>query len=615
VGERRHATSDHEILAFPHVEAPSVLHARTFRSSREVLTRSLPRPREDLVVRWDRACSEPTLSDRAGRAVPAGSDPRIRCLWACGAVLKYSQLDRQEGLPAELPIEELVAELYARWGTRAAERLMGPTAWIIWDGARQRLVAARDRLGTVGLYYAVTDRTFLLAQRLEPLLARLQTRSVNECSVVRFLHGKAPLDGQTFYEGVGAVKGGSVLTVSRDRIDATRYWSVGPRPALRLRSDAEYAEALRDLLLEVVAEHAAAGPLGVTLSGGMDSTSVAAAARAASPESRLTAFTWQSPELPQADESRYSTPVCEHLAIPAVTVRADLHWPLNSSETPSTCVDSPFHAYYADLWDATFQAVRRNGISVLLSGMSGDHLFGGDVYAYPDLLMTGRWLELMGQLRDHLPHSRIGLWRILRHMVVGPVLRAYLPYYRSDPRNRPEDWLGHRLRGLYHAVCRPRTPCVFMLPGRQQRLQFLDVPRISQIVEEMNIRASEHGVEFRHPLLDHRLVEFALRLPTDQTFRSAVRKGILRRAMGGRLPDCVLEFRGKITPEAIFDRGARERERRKIRHLLTNMRAADLRWVDEQRLRVSYEGYVLGKHNNTRFWHAMTLEAWLRQHF
>jgi asparagine synthase (glutamine-hydrolysing) len=571
-------------------------------------------PRKDLVVRWDRAGSEPFLSDGQGGGVSAESDPRVRCLWACGVVSNHLRLKRQEGLPADLPTEQLVADLYERWGIGAVDRLAGAAAWVIWDGARQRLVAARDRLGTIGLYYAIAGGTFLLAQCLEPLLARLQTRSINERSVVRFLHGKAPLDGQTFYEGVGAVEAGSVLSVSRDRIDATRYWSVGPRPGLRLRSDAEYAEALRELLLEVVAEHAAAGPLGVTLSGGMDSTSVAAAARAASPESRLTAFTWQSPELPQADESRYSTSVCEHLAIPAVTVRADLHWPLSSSETPSTRVDSPFHAYYADLWDATFQAVRRNGISVLLSGMSGDHLFGGNIYAYPDLLMTGRWLELVRQIRDHLPHSRIGLWRILRHMVVGPVLRAYLPFYRRDPRNRPEDWLGHRLRGLYHAVCRPRTPCVFMLPGRQQRLQFLDVPRISQIVEEMNLRASEHGVELRHPLLDHRLVELALRLPTDQTFRSAVRKGVLRRAMGGRLPDCVLELRGKITPEAIFDRGARERERRKIRHLLTNMRAADLGWVDEQRLRASYEGYVQGTHQKTGFWHAMTLEAWLRQH-
>ena len=143
----------------------------------------------------------------------------------------------------------------------------------------------------------------------------------------------------------------------------------------------------------------------------------------------------------------------------------------------------------------------------------------------------------------------------------------------------------------------------------------LSHPSLIRQVEATNRQAERNGVEFRHPLLDHRLIEFALSLPTDQTFRASQRKIIVRNAMRGLLPSSVIDMWDKILPSAIFHRGIREREQAKVWPLMTNMRAAEMGFVDEPKLRCAYQDYLDGKTDNTLFWHTLTLEDWLRRWF
>ena len=132
---------------------------------------------------------------------------------------------------------------------------------------------------------------------------------------------------------------------------------------------------------------------------------------------------------------------------------------------------------------------------------------------------------------------------------------------------------------------------------------------------QINQQAEEYAIEFRHPWLDHRLVEFAASLPTEQTFRAATYKFIVRNAMKGYLPDSVLNLQDKIVPTAIATRGLRERECDKVWALITNMRAAELGFVDEGRLQQAYQDYLKGRNQSASFWYTITLEDWLRRHF
>ena len=251
-------------------------------------------------------------------------------------------------------------------------------------------------------------------------------------------------------------------------------------------------------------------------------------------------------------------------------------------------------------------------MSCLFSGASGDNLFGGNASAYPDLLLTLRWVELARQLRRHLPRSEMGWARVIRTMLLAPIRRRYLPFL---DRPEPPPWLGERYRELAVELLRRgrREGRPFrLLPGRADLLDQLRERRLAQTFCQLDVQAAGFGVELRHPLLDHRLVELAASLPIDQVFRAAERKVIVRNAMRGRLPDEVLDRRRKITPDAIFARGVREREADRVRAGLTGMVAAELGYVDERRLRAAYEDYAAGRSRSTRFWSAFSLERWLR---
>jgi asparagine synthase (glutamine-hydrolysing) len=129
----------------------------------------------------------------------------------------------------------------------------------------------------------------------------------------------------------------------------------------------------------------------------------------------------------------------------------------------------------------------------------------------------------------------------------------------------------------------------------------------------VTVHAARYGIDFRHPLLDHRLYEFAASVPSHQTHRAEEAKRIVRNALRGYGPDAVLDLPGQHF-DGLFDRGVRERERDKVWTLLTDMRAAALGIVEERPLREAYQSYLDGK-SRARFWYTATLEDWLRRHF
>lgn len=207
------------------------------------------------------------------------------------------------------------------------------------------------------------------------------------------------------------------------------------------------------------------------------------------------------------------------------------------------------------------------------------------------------------------------LWSVIRSLVLGPIVRAYLPGVRRQS-SAPAPWLAQQYRDLYRECFdkEPQEP-MRMLPGRRQRLEALRSPSLAHLTGEVNQQAMAQGIELRYPLLDHRLVEFAASLPTTHTFRAVVRKIIVRNAMRGYLPDSVLNLRGKIVPTAIYHHGLKERERAKVWPLMTNMRAADMGFVDENRLRQTYQDYLDGRDERSYFWPTLMLEDWLRRYF
>lgn len=550
---------------------------------------------------WDRTKASPKST------LPLVQSPEISCLWFRGFIANRRELTAFETQP-NLSDPDLLLSIYQRHSLDTPAKIAGPCSWVLWDAGQRRLFAVRDRAGAVPLYYKEAGTLLWISDNVEALLA-VGRSPLNQASIVAQIFGEPPRSDETFFSEVRAVEPGGYLLASRDRLTTGLYWSAEPRQTLKLQDDASYAEAFREIFSRVLSGYLSGEPAGVTLTSGMDSTTVAAMIRRLNPDLPITAFSWVAPEIPESDEGPATALVAEKLGCPMVPIRADHHWPLREKPPLRPSPASPASYYYTDLWDKTFEAVREHGVSHLFSGVSGDHLFGGNVYSYLDLLLTGRWTRLSRELRLHLGFTRIGARGILRRMILGPLLRSG---FRNPNPSPSVPWLNPQ----YKALRPPSVPVPRgLLPGRRQRLELLRDHLLPQAILLMNEQAEKYGITFLHPLIDHRLIEFAAALPTEQTFSAGVRKVILRRAMRGLLPDAILDRREKIYPNGIAHRGLRERETAKVWALMTNMRAAEMGFVDEARLREEYQRYLDGKTQSTLFWHTLTLEAWLRLYF
>ena len=570
---------------------------------------------KDLLVTWNRSSSIPVVrlagEKCSGNGFPG--DSQVFCPWFTGFIANRSHLVKELDLPQNITDCQLLVHLYQRHGSRTAQYLTGQFAWILWDGKRRELIAAGDRMGNHGLYYTLSGDSVLLSNRVEPLLNELPgSATLNSRSIVGMLHGDAPLAGETFYENINAVEWGGLLTITPKNIHNTLYWKLEPQPLLRLSSDTEYADALRELLFKVAAEYTPPYPSGIMLSSGMDSTSAAVSICRAVPTADLTAFTWATPGLPEADESHYASLVSKHLDIPMVNIRVDLYWPLSSLEGIKTPKSEPCYNGFAEAWSETYREVNQRKINVLFTGSGGDNLFGGGINAYPDLLLSGRWIQLVRQFRTQLTETKMTFKKMVRRHILVPIFKAYMPGW-PKPKS-PVPWLGKQYHDLYRETFGRTELSRCLLPGRQLRLVVLGFPSLRLAMARGNAEGEAHGIQFRHPLLDHRLIEFAASLPASQSFRPGNSKFILRNAMQGYLPGDVLNLQDKIIPLPLAHRGYREREREKLWPLLTDMRAAAMGFVDEKQIQAAYKDYLEDR-GTTMFIYAAVLEDWLRRYF
>jgi asparagine synthase (glutamine-hydrolysing) len=555
-----------------------------------------------MVVSWDRTGE--LLAGEQG----------VVCIWSTGFIANRTELLKQYQLPPDSSDAQLIATLYQQTGVAAANLLFGACAWVVWDGRRRQLVAACDRIGFCPLYYAQHGSLFAIAERVEQLLTLLPAPAINMDAVVSYLNGLVPQPPQTYYQSVHRVESGGYILVRVDQLESGRYWQLQSQPPLKLDSDDAYAEAFRQVTAEAIAGYITPVPMGITTSSGMDSNTIAATIRAIQPSADLTGFTWTTPELPDSDESRFAQAVWQKLNFPGVTIRADCYWPLSHPEGIRTTRSSPHYNYYTELWDAVFDTMRQHGIQVAFTGLSDDRQFGGHDFAYLELLLTGRWLELTNQIRAIYPISRYRLPQLFWRIFVRPAVWSTFPR-RKTTNKIPVPWLSTSARAQYDRALAPPRLTLSLRPAHQQIVESIANPLIAIGMEPIGWQANERHIELRHPLMDHRLLEFALRLPLRQTVRAGQHKIIMRHAMRGRLPDSVLNLRRKILPTAVANRGLKEREQAKVRALMHNMRAAEMGLVDEKKLQAAYDTFVNSNQTSAGFWHTITLEDWLRRYF
>jgi asparagine synthase (glutamine-hydrolysing) len=440
---------------------------------------------------------------------------------------------------------EVLLEAYRVWGEAAFDRLVGMFAFAIWDAARERLVLVRDRLGIKPLYYAFDDGLLLFGSELGALRRHPAFRDeIDRSALAGYLQHGYVSGPATIYAHVRRLLPGEYLVWEAGRISLHRYWSLFDRPDAAPPADfAGAVDRLETLLGDAVELRLVADvPLGAFLSGGIDSSTVVAlmCERAAG---RVRTFSIGFREAAY-DEAPFAAAVARHLGTEHTELYVDRKQAIEVAHELPALFDEPFGDASA-IPTVLLSRLTRQHVTVALSGDGGDELFGG-YWNYQKLARLLPWMrgpralrQLAAGLRPLLPRRQ--LRRVLEHVALaGPCDVAENLVRFHDP--------GELRAATGHDGLAARTPYVEAFAAAPsddpiRRAMFADarVYMADDILTKVDRASMSVALEARVPILDHRVVRYALSLPRSLCWRGGVTKAPLREIAFRRIPRALLE--------------------------------------------------------------------------
>lgn len=449
-------------------------------------------------------------------------------------------LDAHEGTrPCDVTDAELILKAYHTWGVDCVDYLLGDFVFAIWDQERERLFCARDHFGVKPFFYSKRGKTLLFSNTLNCLRAHPEvSRELNDLAVADFLIAGTNQDPETtsFAQIQRLPPAMSLVSMPSDaEIRTHRYWALEPKETLEYKRPGEYVEHFSALLRAAVKDRLRVDHLGVLMSGGLDSTSVAVTAHEVlSRESEgfeLGGWTFVYNPLIPDEERDYAERVAKEVGFPIKLLQGGNYELYRGGAGTRYCPPEPTDAPLAASFFEQFSP-DEDYPRVILTGQGGD----------PALLPSRAYLAQYAKtLRFDRIFSDIGRYW-LTHGRRPPLYLRYLLSKTlrngSEPTALPR-WLSRDLVG------RLRLQEVWMERDREgqpnegarpEALANMSLPFWASLFECYDAGATSFMTELRHPYFDLRLLDFLLALPTVPW---CIDKHILREAMRGRLPETV----------------------------------------------------------------------------
>lgn len=477
-----------------------------------------------------------------------------------GRIDNRTELLTAIGLPAGMPDVDLAVEAYLRWGEGFLQRLVGEFALAIVDSSRGSLLLARDPVGTRPLYVWRSPHELVFGSEIKALLRhpRVHARPDDDLLAYYLLQGTARDNAwSTFFEGVESLPPGYVLRADSRSVQARVFWDFDVEARLRLASYGEYVEAFKERFeIAVRRRLSSRHPVGMTVSGGIDSSAVYCQAIALGGGVDLTALTHAGPAGSPADEVRF---------VEAIERR----WGVEVLRIPLTATDLLGHAamqtfasempWLNEMWStmaASIEVFQGSGVRRYLTGQWGDQVLYEQAYLV-DLFNAGRWGTLARSLREiprwevGMPHrvparrflGQLARWNVPRSAV--PVLRQLDRRFVGARRDRP--WYTERLR--VHGTAQPprRVNVGFASASVHARNLYAKLRSKYYVLghEWDNKINAWHGLETSSPFMDRELLSFVMAVPGEVTNQGGRQRSILRDAMEGIVPDEIRLRRSK----------------------------------------------------------------------
>ena len=443
---------------------------------------------------------------------------------------------------------EVILAAYGQWGEACVERLNGMFALALWDAPNRTLFLARDRFGEKPIHYVYQqDKLFAFGSEMKTLwAANLAGRDVHTETLARFQHyGQLDVGDQTFYDGILRLPQAHSLKVSAPgNFWKRRYWDIDPREQEDGKSDSFYSEQFRELLTDSVRLRLRADvPVGSSLSGGLDSSTIVSIInRLLPPEGIQKTFSARFDE-PASDEGKWIDLVTRENRVQ----RSDV-WP-----TPEQFFDEltkvfwhqeePFSSTSIYAQWCVMRLARENNVTVLLDGQGADEMLAGyhsyfeeysaDLLTSMNLPRYLKWKKNCRELHGYAPRT------------ISRVAKQTVPSVLKNPVRRVMRSLGE-LPQVERS--KPEFPAEFKKLSSLKKQLWWNTTRegLVELLRYADRNSMAHSREVRLPFLDHRLVEFVFRLPDQLLMRDGWTKWILREAFRGIVPAAITDRIDKL---------------------------------------------------------------------
>lgn len=518
-----------------------------------------------------------------------------------GEVYNYVELRRElENMGARFNSgtdTEVILQAYKYWGTDCFARFNGMWALAIWDKKEQQLVLSRDRVGIKPLYYCCDGNRFAFASELKSLLSYRKKSglpiNLNVNSVQIYIN-TGVVDGldETFFSNIYRFKSGQFMIVKNGEITRQQvYWNL-PQIALTMReqnhnnTQEQQAEQLLALFGDAIQKHLRSDvPVGVCLSGGLDSSLVAGLC--SRDIDNLKTFTSWFSEGDEWNEIDYAEKINTAFNLNSFKIKIDRDRVIDKIQTMLWYLDEPTMAMgIIPQWHVMEGAAQE--VKVVLDGQGGDELFAGYDFYASHILYSCMLFNKMSAYKN--------------------IINGYYTNYGLEKVFQ----LGNEVKQLYTFNARQNVPALF--PGHLDNFLFKELlsSRLPALLRYEDRLSMAFSIESRVPLLDHRIIEFAFSAPEELKSGPGWSKYIMRQAVQNYLPAEITwrkDKKGFPTPFKVWADGCFKQQ---IRNLLLRSDGEVIKMTGAKQLQDFFQSWDAGQKNEWFLWRFLSLEIWLQ---
>lgn len=493
------------------------------------------------------------------------------------AIINNSRVDNRKCLidrlkeKKDITDDELILKLYLKYGEESFKLIEGSFAFIIFNDSNGKIIAARDFFGQNSLYYFINDNFFIISSRISPLLQSglIKKKSLNSKKILEFLFQEFQKDEQTIYKEVFKLKGGYFLTIENKNLSQNEYFNFNKKPIF-FSNKKEAIEALKEIFTKIITEQSSHfnGSISSTLSGGLDSSSIASVLSSIDEErhqlhtisSHFVGLTEKEANL--TNESSFINDVLNKIDSnnTRLLLCYDKHGPIHdvkrnwiTSEIPCGIINGYMHAQL-------YQQVRKINNEVIFDGLFGDEVIShGTNKLYEDILQ----FNLPNYFREVWFLKKNKMLGSMKNKILHDIFKPIYNYLVNLKKTKKKPGLYFSLNNFSQIIKANENTLKFLNTYKNSRMQKFNSDYEEQIklyesgiiehsIEQLNQLAIINNINLAFPFLDKRIVETCLRIPVKYKIEKGFTRIHFKEALKDFLPQSIYKRQSKanISPFA-----------------------------------------------------------------